>query len=66
VPSGSTTNVERITPSTVLPYSFFSPKAPYDCITERSASDSSVIPRLSRSRNFASFSGLSGEMPRTS
>jgi hypothetical protein len=28
LPSASTTNVDRITPTVVLPYSFFSPYAP--------------------------------------
>jgi hypothetical protein len=55
-----------MTPTTVLPYSFFSPKAPYASRTRLSVSASRVTLRDSFSRNFASFSGLSGEMPITS
>ncbi len=60
LPSSSTTTVERMTPTTVLPYSFFSPKAPYASRTCLSGSPTSVTFRFSCSRNFASFSGLSG------
>src|SRR5690625_257443 len=64
-PDSSTTNVERMTPSTILPYIFLGPNAPHARKTSRSGSDSKVIVRLSRSRNLASFSGLSGETPST-
>src|SRR5215475_9466613 len=59
------TNVERITPVTVLPYSCFSPYAPYASRVVLSTSLTSGNVNMSRSRNLASFSGLSGEMPTT-
>src|SRR6185312_7093608 len=65
-PSGSITNVERITPVTVLPYICFSPYAPQVVSTSLSASESNGKVRPSLSRNLASFAGLSGEMPSTS
>ena len=55
-----------MTPCTTLPYIFFSPNAPYAVMTARSGSESSRMPSDSFSRNFPSFSGLSGEMPSTS
>src|SRR5690349_15399452 len=64
-PSGSTTNVDRITPVTFLPYMVFSPNAPYACRTSLSGSLSSGNVTPSRSRNFASLAGLSGEIPST-
>lgn len=60
MPSSSTTTVERMTPVTVLPYSFFSPYAPYAVSVSFSGSLTRVTFRSSFSRNFASFSGLSG------
>ena len=60
------TKVERITPVTVRPYSCFSPYAPYAVSTALSGSDRSGNVSDSASRNFASFSGLSGEIPMTS
>ncbi|SHU63385.1 Uncharacterised protein [Mycobacteroides abscessus subsp. abscessus] len=66
LPFSSTTNVDRMTPSTIFPYSFFSPKAPYAVSVVLSGSESSGKFTPSRSRNLASFSGLSGEMPMTS
>src|SRR5690625_2084758 len=65
LPASSRTNVERITPSTTFPYSFFSPKAPYARSTSLSGSESRRIVSPSRSRNSASLSGASGEIPTT-
>ena len=66
MPSAPTTKVDRITPTVFLPYSVFSPYAPYASRTERDGSASSGNVSCCASRNFASFSGLSGEMPTTS
>ncbi len=63
----STTNVDRMTPCTVLPYIVFSPKAPPHAVsTFLSGSESRGKVSPSWSRNLASFSGLSGEIPTTS
>ncbi len=51
---------------TVLPYICFSPKAPHAVSTSLSTSESSGNVSPSASRNFASFAGLSGEIPTTS
>src|SRR5215469_4951535 len=65
LPSGPTTNVDLMTPTDFFPYSIFSPYAPYSSSTSCFASLSSGKLRPSRSRNFASFTGLSGEIPIT-
>ena len=55
-----------MTPVTVRPYICFSPNAPYAVSTALSSSETSGNVMASRSRNLASFAGLSGEMPTTS
>ena len=66
LPFSSTTNVDRITPCTVLPYIFFSPKAPHAVSTSRRDPTAAGRSAFWSSRNLASFAGLSGEMPMTS
>ena len=59
------TKVERMTPVTVLPYSCFSPYAPYAVRTSFEGSDSSGKDSPSFSRNRASLAGGSGDRPST-
>ena len=66
VPCSSRMKVERMTPTTVLPYRLFSPYAPYAVRTRVDGSESSGKLSACASRNAASFAGVSGDIPTTS